>query len=352
MRVLVLGGTGAIGSHLCRKLASAGTEVVCTTRTPHNSSEYQTLTYITGNAKNKDFLQSLLHENWDAIVDFMSWFTDEFRDNYESILSSTSQYVFTSSYRVYAESPVIHEDSPRLLDVVDNSKYLATDEYALRKARCENMLFSLSENNWTVVRPAVTYDGITGRLQFGVLEQGEWLWRAINGVPVPMPTEMLRKQATMSFAGDVAEMIARLIGKPEALGETFTVSGSDHITWLEVVQAYSSILPFNLCECSADKFISARGREYQLRFDRMFNRVVDNSKILKVTEVDSSTLTPMTDGLKRELKCFLNGDKKPDFRPATYGKYDKLCGGMPSLKHVIRDGGAVDLAKYLIRRWL
>lgn len=352
MRVLVLGGTGAIGSHLCEELVSAGSEVVCTTRIPHDSSLCQTLTYAVGNAKDAPFLQGLLKEEWDAIVDFMVWSTDEFKDRYQFFLSSTNQYVFTSSYRVYADSPVIHEDSPRLLDVVTDSKYLATDEYALCKARCENMLFSSGASNWTVVRPAVTYDGISGRLQLGVLEQGEWLWRAVNGVPVPMPTEMLHKQATMSFASDVAEMMARLIGNPNALDETFTVSGSEHITWQDVAQAYSSILPFNLCECSLEKFISVRGSEYQVRFDRMFNRVVDNSKVLKATGMNSSSLTPMPSGLKRELEIFLNGNVKPAFKPAAHGKYDKLCGGMPSFKHIVRDGNAVDVAKYVIRRWL
>ena len=84
----------------------------------------------------------------------------------------------------------------------------------------------------------------------------------------------------------------------------------------------------------------------------MFNRVVDNSKVLEVTGVDPSTLTPMSEGLKRELQRFLSSEKKPAFRPAAHGKYDKLCGGMPSFKHVVNDGGAVDVAKYLIRRWL
>lgn len=115
--------------------------------------------YRQGDAKDPAFLRELLSERWDAIVDFMVWSTAEFADRVEQCLNATGQYVFVSSYRVYADSPVIAEDSPRLLDVVDDSDYLKTDEYALAKARCENMLFESGKKNWTIVRPAVTYDG-------------------------------------------------------------------------------------------------------------------------------------------------------------------------------------------------
>lgn len=46
-----------------------------------------------------------------------------------------------SSARVYAENnALISEDSPRLLDVSTDAVYLRTNEYALAKAREENIL--------------------------------------------------------------------------------------------------------------------------------------------------------------------------------------------------------------------
>lgn len=146
----------------------------------------------------------------------MVWSTAEFADRVEQCLNATGQYVFVSSYRVYADSPVIAEDSPRLLDVVDDSDYLKTDEYALAKARCENMLFESGKKNWTIVRPAVTYDG-TGRFQLAVHESEVWLRRALNDIPVPLPDVICGKQGTMTWGGDVARMIALLIGNPQAL---------------------------------------------------------------------------------------------------------------------------------------
>ena len=348
MRVLVLGGTGAMGSHLCRELVGLGHDVVCTTRRERKASGG--VSYVVGDAKNPEFLDGLLVDRWGAIVDFMIWSTDEFRGRYRSFLGATDQYVFTSSYRVYADSPVITEASPRLLDAVDDTAYLATDEYALCKARCEDLLRDSRARNWTVVRPAVTYDGANGRLQLAVHEAGEWVWRARRRLPVPLPSEMLGRQATMSYGGDVARMIALLVGNPLAMGEAFTVSGSDHVTWGEVVEIYRSVLPLKIAGCPLDSFIAVRGGEYQIRYDRMFDRVVDNSKVLGVTGIGAGSLVGMREGLARELRVLVDSGKVPVMAPGLQGRFDKLCGGMPSFGAVARELGAIGAAKYLVRR--
>ena len=348
MRVLVLGGTGAMGSHLCRELVALGHEVVCTTRRDRKPANG--IAYAVGDAKQPSFLDWLLAERWGAVVDFMIWSTDEFRERCQAFLGAADQYVFTSSYRVYADSPVLAEDSPRLLDVVDDPAYLATDEYALRKARCEDMLAASGADNWTIVRPAITYDGTNGRLQLGAHESSVWLWRALRGLPVPMPMEMLSRQTTMSYGGDVARMIALLVGNPAALGETFTVSGSDHMTWREVANIYRDIVPFDLLECELGEFIAARGGEYQIRYDRMLNRLVDNSKVLRVTGIDASSLRSMREGLMRELLVFVGAGKGFSARPGQQGRLDRLCCGMSSFGAVAKEFGAIGVAKYLARR--
>lgn len=352
MRALVLGGTGAMGSHVCAKLAQRGWDVVSTTRR-ERKPDGNGAAYAVGDAHDPAFLDGLLAERWDAVVDFMVWATDEFRERYGKLLASTDQYMFTSSYRVYADSPVITEESPRLLDVVDDPKYLATDEYALSKARCEDMLFNSGMDNWTVTRPAVTYDGAVGRLQLAVLESGDWLWRATNGVPVPLPAEMLEKQATMSWGGDVAEMMARLVGNPKALGEAFTVSGSDHMAWGEVAEMYRRALPSLQIEpCGLVEFESVRGGVYQIRYDRMFDRVIDNSKVLDATCMDSAGLRGMAEGLPAELSLFLSGGAPLRCAPGLQGKFDRLVGGTPALSDIAGCAGPAGLAKYLVRRCL
>ena len=350
MRVLVLGGTGAMGSHVCAKLAARGWQVTCTTRRGRTST-VSGLSYAVGDAHDRVFLDNLLSGHWDVVVDFMVWSTAEFRERYCGLLAAADQYIFTSSSRVYAESSVVCEDSPRLLDVVDDPEYLATDEYALSKARCEDLLFDSGECNWTIVRPAVTYDGFAGRLQLGVLESEEWLWRVCKDVPVPLPASMLDRQATMSWGGDVAEMIARLVGNSGALGEAFTASGSDHMTWGEVAEAYCGALPsLKVVPCSLDAFERARGGTYQIRYDRMFDRIVDNSKVLAVTGMEASSLRDMREGLPSELTLFLHRGAPALGSVGLQAKFDRLVGGIPCMRDIAREGGAALLVKYLARR--
>ena len=351
MRVLVTGGTGAMGTHLCRQLAEAGNEVFVTTR--RDIGNVGGIRFVRGDAKEASFLNRLLREGWDAVIDFMIWGSEEFPSRAETFLPNTGQYVFLSSYRVYAECPVITEESLRLLDVVKDPVYLGTDEYALRKARCEDVLRGSRKTNWTIVRPAITYDGLTGRLQLCTMESYEWLWRALNGVPIPLPEEMLGKQATMTYAADVARMICGLIGNEAAFGETYTTSSSDHITWAEVVRKYQSVLPFEITCCGLEEFIRVRGGGYQVLYDRMFDRVIDNTKALNATGLEQSDLTPMEEGLQRELEKYLAGEVHIDASIGANAFMDVLTGGVPSIRPLLKDSvrrAPASAAKYAIRR--
>lgn len=350
MRILVLGGTGAMGVHVTRLLSEAGHEVVVSSRSVCATQDG--IAFVKGNAKDTTFLQGLLEKRWDAIIDFMIWSTAEFRDRCSAFLSSTGQYVFVSSYRVYADSPVITEDSPRLLEVVKDVEYLATDEYALSKARCENMLFASGKSGWTIVRPAVTYDG-SGRFQLGVHEADLWLWRALRGVPVPLPEPMLGKQATMTWGGDVARMMTALVGNDRALGETFIVSTSQHCSWGEIAAIYRKVVStLEVCPCGLSDFEKERGGVYQIRYDRMFNRVIDNSKVLAVTGLDQASLASIEDGLSSELVRFLEHSFPACLGPGAQARMDRLVGGCPSLYPLLIERGVVDVAKYLVRRFI
>jgi len=351
MKILILGGTGAMGVHVSQLLAESGHEVVVTSRRDRVSN-IAGVTYVKGNAKEAEFLDGLLAKHWDAIVDFMIWSTDEFKARMTRFLNATGQYVFTSSYRVYADSPVITENSPRLLDVIGNTEYLATDEYALAKARCENMLFDSGKSNWTIVRPAVTYDG-TGRFQLTVHEADAWLWRALRGIPVPVPYIMLAKQATMTWGGDVARMIALLVGNPKAAREAFTVSTAEHMKWEQIVDIYRTVVPtLDVRDCDMARFERAHGAVWQIRYDRMYNRVVDNTKVLNATGLRQSQLATLQDGLVSQLKQYLNSGKRPTMNGVgRHARFDRLVGGTPTFKYVVVNG-PVTLTKYLIRRYI
>lgn len=348
-RVLVLGGTGAMGMHLCAYLAETGFDVVVTSRKQRVSTAAG-ITFVKADAKSPEELARLLDgSRWDAIVDFMVWSTAEFRSVYQLILANTDQYVFVSSYRVYADAPVLTEGSPRLLDATDDEAYLATDEYALAKARCEDLLQGESAGNWTIVRPAITFDE-SGRFQLGTMESSLWLWRACNGVSVPFPAPMLGKRTTLTQGKSVARMIERLVGNARALGEVFNVSTSDSLTWAEVVQLYQSVVPFEVVECDLDDYARERGGVWQIRYDRMFDRVVDNSKVLRVTGLNAADVGSARTCLAAELRAYLDSGCAVAPNASLQAKMDRLVGGHPSLKPLLLGdqvcGNVLRYAKY------
>lgn len=131
-----------MGTPLARLLVDGGNEVYVTSRQQHVKAGR--IHFIQGNAKDLSFLASVLkQEQYDAVVDFMSYTTNEFERRYRLFLDSTQQYVFISSARVFAESAQpLTEDSPRLLDTSTDLAYLETDEYGLAKARQEDLFLN------------------------------------------------------------------------------------------------------------------------------------------------------------------------------------------------------------------
>ena len=239
MNILILGGTGAMGIHLTRILSDRGYECFVTSRTQRCNKD--NVTYIQGDAHQASCLIPLLNEKWDAIVDFMIYSTSDFTKLAPFFLKATKQYFFFSSGRVFADvgETCITEDSPRLLDVCKDTDYLVTDEYALAKARQEDILRNSGKKNWTIVRPYVTY--AESRLQLSCMEKESWLWRAIHHRSIVIAESLANKVTTYTYGYDVARSISALIGSEGTLGESFNLTGCEYKTWDEILDIYLSV---------------------------------------------------------------------------------------------------------------
>lgn len=90
MKILVLGGTGAMGKPVVEILASRNHQVDVTTRKTRKSDN-NNIHYIIGNAHNMEFICDILTEKYDAILDFMVYKPEEFEERYEMLLESTKQ---------------------------------------------------------------------------------------------------------------------------------------------------------------------------------------------------------------------------------------------------------------------
>jgi len=311
-KVLVLGATGAMGQYLTPMLAEMG-YLVDGVSLDVAISTHKNLKYIQANTKAEGVLDSLLANNYDCIVDFMIYDRDTFADWAPKLLGATEHYIYLSSYRVYANEEVpIKETSPLLIEVLsEEEKRLGHNDYCLYKARGEKIVRAWEKKNWTIIRPAITYS--YGRYQLTTLEANVVINRARAGKTVLLPDAAMPIQATMSWAGDVARMIAAIVCNEKAMGETYTVSTSEHHSWQEIADYYKDLIGLKYEIIPAEDFIdvwaSPKGPQYpyrihaewQLYFDRCFTRVIDNSRILDLMGEKQSDLLPLYEGLKLEL---------------------------------------------------
>ena len=170
------------------------------------------------------------------------------------------------------------------------------------------MLRAFPKKNWTIIRPAITYSLL--RNQLVTLEAPNTIGRALLGKPVVLPETAKNVQATMSWAGDVAQMIAGILFNENALGEAYTVSTSEHHTWGEIAEYYEDICGLKSVWVDQTDFLrcAVTGFDdfpytgsWQLVYDRLFDRIIDNSKILALTGMKQENLMKLYDGLKYEI---------------------------------------------------
>lgn len=346
MQILLLGGTGAMGVSLKSILAQRGDDIYITSRRSHKGEG--NIHYLCGDAHDDSFMSEVLKDRYDAIVDFMIYGSGEFEYKAKRLLNATGQYIFTSSSRVYANSQTpITEETPRLLDVCKDADYLKTDEYALAKAREENVLFHSVQKNWTIIRPYITYN--VERLQLGAIEKDIWLYRALHGRSIVLPKDVASHQTTMTYGGDVAAAIAGLIGNKKAYGEAFHLTGTEHMAWFKVLDIYMDVLEKE-CGTRLEIYMPENSLEIskimtntaQVVYDRLYDRVFDNSKLISV--IGGISFAPMKEGLSQCLNEFM---KNPRWRGNCNGKMEAYLTKMTGENISLSELGGKDKLKYL-----
>jgi nucleoside-diphosphate-sugar epimerase len=331
-KVLVIGATGAMGRYIVPELVKLNYDVtgVGLDETAPWSVK---ASYVQGNAFDKEFLEGLLKERFDGIINFMDYGKHDFCDYYKLFLDNTKHYIFLSTCRVYddKEQP-IKETSPRLLDSSDDEVLKASHDYCIHKAQDEDLLAASPYDNWTVVRPATTFS--TMRLQLVTLEFKNAVARALMGKKVILPIQAKDKPATLSWGGDVAKMIALILFKDEAKREIYNVCSAEHRTWEEIAEYYRELVGLEAVWVDKEDYLKILSPEgiinvrWQLEYARLFHRITDNSKVLALTGLHQEDFLSMYDGLKLEIgnipKDYVPVDTEVGLRMDEYLKEHNL----------------------------
>lgn len=177
---------------------------------------------------------------------------------------------------------------------------MKSEDYAVPKAICEKYLREESDTkNWTVVRPIISFSD--KRFDLVTVSGHEIIDAARSGKTVILPEAAKNLTAGLDWAGNSGKLIANLLFKKECLGEAYTVSSGQNLTWGEVADIYTRLTGVNFRWTDTEEYVSTGHGGNGLFYDRLYDRAVDNTKILKATGLNKDDFTSIEDGIKIEL---------------------------------------------------
>ena len=307
-RVLLIAGGGTLGTYVSEEMLRLGAfvEVICP---EEKVSRHHRLTFHQSLATEELLCDLFSKKHYDGIVNFIHYGdVGAYKKIHPLLIKNTDHLIFLSSYRVYAnEQHPVTETAPRLLDVSTDTYFLEKEKYAIPKAKCEDYLRSERAGEpWTIVRPVISFSD--RRLDL-LIYSGQKILRTVEkGEELLMPEMVRNYTAGLDWAGNTGKLIANLLLKQDAMGETFTVYSGHGLTWGEVAAAYQSQTGVKIRWCDEETFLERypRIREVDIAkwawfYDRRFNRDMDCSKILRVTGLASSDFASVEEGIRLEL---------------------------------------------------
>lgn len=302
-KVLLIGGGGTLGTYTAKELLAQGiaVDVICL---EDKASKNENLRYFKMRADLNLLEEFLADKHYDGIVNFIHYpEVEEYPPVHKLLTEKCDHLIVLSSYRVYADETPVLETSPKLLDVSKDEQFVATEKYAISKAKLEKFLNTEDKDGrWTIVRPVISFS----KLRFDLVTYyGQDLITKMQSrqiIPVPIETKDL--VAGLDWAGNSGKLIANLLFNEETFGEAYTVSSAQNVTWGEVAELYTELIGAKFKWVPLKEYQEATNyyNNYALLYDRLFDRTIDNSKILKATGLTKDDFTSIKEGLKFEYE--------------------------------------------------
>ncbi|MFE5407269.1 NAD-dependent epimerase/dehydratase family protein [Microbacterium sp. NPDC056569] len=286
--VLVLGGTGIIGTELCVAAAARGLKVTAVARR-HPRNPIPGVTYVSFDARSEAEGSSPIGGgDFDTVVDLVSFTPAQV----EATLHATKSrhYIFVSSATIYdgvSAGGLIHEQHAR----VPSGSWL----YPERKIASEGWLVGAATDldmPYTIVRPYITYS--SRRFSFGMWEAAHVLQRLANGVPTPIGDSIASASTSLTHATDMGRAIAALLNNPAAHNRTMHISHPLSLTWQEVFDrsAFALGARLDVVQMSTDELVSEFSELGGRAADRSRGRAFDVSAFMTAVPDFTFSLPP------------------------------------------------------------
>ncbi|WP_159823867.1 SDR family oxidoreductase [Arthrobacter sp. 9AX] len=305
--VLFIGGTGVISAAAAERAAALGHRLTILNRGRSTRPVPEGVETLSADVRDAPAVrEALAGREFDAVADFISYTPDQAKASLDLFAGRTGQYVFISSASAYQKPPTrlpIRESTP-----LKNPFW----QYSRDKIACEELFFeAYREQDFpvTVVRPSHTYD----RTKIAMV--GGWtdLHRMRAGLPVMVHGDGTSLW-TLTHSRDFAKAFVGLLGRPQAVGESYTITSDEYLPWNQIYQLFARAAGVREPELVhvASETIAAHSQELgaNLLGDRSHSVVFDNSKIKSLVPDYRATI-PFADGAREIVDWH---DSHPDLQ--------------------------------------
>jgi len=322
VRVLFVGGTGII-STACTQLAiDRGVELYLLNR-GRRPLPQGARSIVADFADEAAVGEALAHHRFDAVVDFIAFTDADIERDIRLFRDRTDQFVFISSASAYQKPPadwIVREDTP-----LANPYW----QYARDKIACEERLTrAFREEGFpaTIIRPSLTYGDTQAPLVTNSWEKPYTiLARMRAGKPVVVPGDGTSLW-TVTHNTDFAVGLLGLLGRDAAVGQAFTITGDEVLTWDQIYRqtARAAGAEAKIVHIATD-FIAAclPDQVGSLLGDKVRSAVFDNSKIKRFVP-DFATRTPFARGIERTVAWLDADPSRQEIDRELDAQFDRL----------------------------
>ena len=233
LSVLFIGGTGVISTAAAERSVAVGHGLTILNRGSETlRAAPEGAEVLTADIRDPASVRAALgNRTFDVVVDFVAFTADHVAADIELFTGRTGQYVFISSASAYQKPPgrlPILESTP-----LRNPFW----QYSRDKIACEDLLVKAYREEGfpaTIIRPSHTYDRTSIALTGGWTD----IARMRAGKPVVVHGDGTSLW-TLTHSSDFAKAFVGLLGLPQVVGDSFTITSDEYLPWNEIYEIFA-----------------------------------------------------------------------------------------------------------------
>ena len=310
MRILVIGGTGLIGSAVVRQLVDGGGDVTVVSRSATGGLLPLSVSRLVVDRRDLSAFDSLMAGigMWDAVIDAACYLPEEAESAVRAFAGRTAQYVLASTVDVYRRPATRYP-------YVEDEPLEGISDYARNKVACEGIVLAAHREGRlpvTIVRPGATYgDGSLPVHSLG--RSTTYLDRLRRGKPIVTHGDG-SSLWVFCHAEDVARAFVGAIANDGALGRAFHATGEEWLTWDQHHALLAEVIgapPPRLVHIPSDALAILAPERSRLAVENLqWPAIFDNS--LARAELGFRYAIPMREGVARWYRSLADAGRIED----------------------------------------